>query len=1018
MRIVLTVWLFLSSVLPWAQVSQSADLPRAAPTSTHPSTQSSVLTGAINTVYQISATTEGVVLTWQFEQIAQAAIATAPTTEQQWTALQAMPQMRMGDYWLPMFLETVLLPTDTIVTPRIDTLTSELWLRALPQAEALTPAVVDWQSFAPPTFREQQTTPTAPVFLLREGRMRGVRLGVIAISPLYIEAGVTKLALAVRATIPGARTLSAQAAGTLAAGGTTAVRDSAGDFTSFSQAPVALQPPAVGPTNPAATKDAFTLQVQAAGIQRLSGAALLDAGMGPGAVLAHLQLTQRGNSLPLEIRDSDGLLDAATEVRFYAPPAAASMQVGDRWNATTTYWLTSEPTAAAPDRPRMITRNAFPRVATLRQTAYEQGIWEENQIYESNMAGVDGDHWFGAKLESETVRPDDPASYPYKSITLTHALPLDTGSAGDSIFMLTGSARSVATHTLHVNLGDIVQPLTWSNQIFYENWQHTFTRTVQADQLDLVLIAVFEPSMIRVDKVSWQQPVQLDFQSRGAVFSGVVGLWRYQLVNTPSERTLYDITDPNAPVILQIPAGPKAQFEDGPTAHTYLLSGPGTLHTPVIAPHAAIAFTTTGGADAVYIAPVWLHDELAPLVEHRRQQGYTVQVIDVQQIYDGWSYGQVAPEAIRDFLRYVVSYWTPAPIAAILVGDSTVDPRNYSGMQDGVANVNILPAYLAPIDPWIGETACESCFAQLDGADPLDETYDPGFLVDIWLGRLSIQDEAQLQTVVDKILSYEASVTRDPAALWHQTALYVADNYIHPNGAKDPAGNFPYFSDLIINGDPTQGIGAAQAAGVISRRLYYDPSYDSRTAGDTQPWREPVASLARLRTIEEINLGPALVTYNGHGNHFLWATTDPTYDPPYLFGANDVFELTNWAQPSILLAMTCYTSQFTYISPTGYTLDERFFRHTNGGAVAVWGSAGLTVAVGHDWMQQGFHRKLWKSPPLQARLGELITAGYATLFESTPCCQDTRSVYLLLGDPLMPALIWAPKAIYLPVIVK
>lgn len=1018
MRILLTVWLFLSSVLPWAQVGQSADLPGATPSSTHPSTQSSVLTSAINTVYQISTTTEGIVLTWHFDQSAQATLATATTTEQQWAALQTLPQMRIGDYVLPMLLETVLLSTETQVTPRIDALTSDRWLQALPQAEALIPPVVDWQSLAPPTFREKQTIPTAPVFLLREGRMRGMRLGVIAISPFYTEAGVTKLALAVRATIPGAHQLSVQEAGALTDGRAVATRGSASAFTSFSQAPVALQPPAVGPTNRAATKDAFKLQVQAAGIQRFSGADLLAAGMGQGTVLANLQLTEQGRLLPLEIRDSDGLLDATTEVRFYAPPSAQSMQVGDRWNATTTYWLTSEPTAAVEDRPRMATRNAFPKVAILRQTAYEQGIWEEKQIYESNMAGVDGDHWFGAKLEIETVQPDNPASYPYKSITLTHALPLDSGSAATSLFTLTGSARSVATHTLHVNLGGIVQPLTWANRMFYENWQHTFTHTVQADQLDLVLIAVREPSMIRIDKVYWQQPVQLDFQNRGAVFSGVAGLWRYQLSNTPAERTLYDITAPDAPVILQIPAGPKAQFEDGPTANTYLLTGPGTLHTPLIVHHDPVVFSPISGADAIYIAPAWLHDELAPLVAHRQQQGYQVQVIDVQQIYDAWSYGLVAPEAIRAFLRYAVSYWTPAPIAAILVGDSTVDPRNYLRMQAGGANVNILPAYLAPIDPWIGETACESCFAQLDGSDPLDESYDAGFLVDIWLGRLSVQDEAQLTTVVDKILYYEASATRDPAAFWHQTALYVADNYIHPNGTKDPAGNFPYFSDLIIEGDLTQGIGAAQAAGVISRRLYYDPSYDPRATDDTEPWREPVASLARLRTIEEMNQGPALVTYNGHGNHFLWATTDPTYEPPYLFGGNDVFELTNWAQPSILLAMTCYTSQFTFISPTGYTLDERLFRHTNGGAVAVWGSAGLTVAVGHDWLQQGFHRKLWKSPPLQARLGELITAGYTTLFESTPCCQDTRLVYLLLGDPLMPALIWAPKALYLPVIKK
>lgn len=1004
MRIVLTVWLVLSTLTPWAQTVQAAAL--SSPVSI------AVSTAPLSSAYQVDGTAEGVVLTWQLDALAQASAPAAITADQQWAALQQLPQVRIGDHLLPMLLETVLLPDDTLVLPRIDSLNNKRWSLALPVAEPLVPPVADWQSLPTPTFRETQRLPAAPVFLLREGRMRGMRWGVIALSPLYVENGATQVAVAVQATIPGAKRLPPSARGLSSnqSNSSSAMLD----FTSFTNEPVDLQPPPVAPTNPAVGKDAFKITVRTPGIQRLLGVDLLAAAMNQGTVLAQLHLTSQGQPLPLEIRDNDGLLDATSEVRFYASPAADSSQVGDRWNDTDTYWLTVE-SGAAPQGPlRMGLRNVFPKVATLRQSAYTRGLWEENAIYESNMPGVDGDHWFGAKLEVEAVQPDDPGSYPYTSITLTHALPLERGSELPSVFTVTGSARSIATHTLHVNLDTVVQPLTWSNQAFYENWQHTFTRTVQTDQIDLVLIAGLAASMIRVDKIAWQQPVQLDFRSQGATFVGVPGLWRYQLQNTPADRTLYDISDPNKPAILQLPGGPRTQFEDGPEPHTYLVTGPGTLHIPTIAHHAPLSFLPTGGADALYIAPAWLHDELDPLIEHRRQQGYVVELIDVQQIYDAWSYGQVAPEAIRDFLRYAVSHWNPSPIAVTLVGDSTIDPRNYTGMRDGVANVNVLPAYLAPIDPWISETACESCFAQLDGATPFDRAYDASLLVDIWLGRLSVQDEAQLMTVVDKILRYETTTQRNRASQWHQTALYITDNYVQLNGTKDPAGNFPYLSDLIIEGDVSKGIGAVQPPQVMTRRLYYDPSAD----GINQPWREPHAAVARLRTIEEINRGPGLITYNGHGNHFLWATTDPNLDPPYLFGANDVFELTNGDQPSILLEMTCFTAQFTYISPSGHTIDERFLRHNNGGAVAVWGSSGLTVAIGHDWMQQGFHQKLWQAPPSQARLGELTTAGYASLFASTACCQETRYVYLLLGDPLTPALIWTPLDIYLPLIAK
>lgn len=998
------LWLFLfccSLFLPAAPAAQASALPKdgapeqaITPSSSH---------------YETTTTATGVALQWRLDQTPNTD-ASAASIERLWATLQRWPQAPLGGFQLPIRLEAVLLPDNGPVMPVIAELEAAVWSGALPAAEALTPPAADWVSSAPPTFREQHTLPTSPVFLLREGRMRGFRLGVIALSPLYLEGGVTKIALAGRATIPGTRILTTDEtpSGTTAAANQGTAPLSLLDLSTFTNQPVTLSPPAVGPTNPALTKNALKIGVSAAGIQRLTGPTLLAAGLVGGAPLGQLLLTGQGAPRPLEIRDDDGLLDANTEIRFYAEPAPSSLQVGDRWNITDTYWLTSEPAAMPQGHPRMSVHNAFPNLAPLRQSAYEEGIWEKNQIYESTMSGIDGDHWFGASLEIEIVQPDNPASYPLKSITLTHALPLETGSALPSAFTLTGSARSVATHTLHVNLGNLIQPLTWANHHFYEDWQQTFTRTVQADRLDLVLIAVQDPSMIRVDKLFWRQPVNLDFGGKGATFTGVAGQWRYQLQNTPTDRTLYDITDPTAPVVLQIPGGPRAQFEDGPTPRRYLLTGPGTLHQPTVVRYTPVDGIAAGGADAVYIAPGWLQDELAPLVAHRRQQGYQVQVVDPQAIYDAWSFGQVSPQAIRDFLRYVVSNWQPAPIAAILVGDSTLDPRNYTKVRNGDANVNVLPAYLAPIDPWIKETACENCFAQLDGADPLDTTADPSFLNDITLGRLSVQNEEQLRIVIDKILYYE---THTPTA---QTALYVADNYIQSNGAKDPAGDFAYLSDLIIGGDPAVGIGAVQPPQVQTRRLYYDPTSD----GVSRPWREPDGPTARLRTIAEINRGPGLITYSGHANHLLWATTHPSLDPPYLFNANDVFELTNRDQPSILLEMTCFTAQFVFISPSGHTIDERFLRHSNGGAVAVWGSSGLTVAVGQDWMQQGFHRKLWQSPPFQAHLGDLVTTGYASLFASTPCCQETRYTYLLLGDPLTPVMMWAPKPFYLPLVRK
>jgi len=79
----------------------------------------------------------------------------------------------------------------------------------------------------------------------------------------------------------------------------------------------------------------------------------------------------------------------------------------------------------------------------------------------------------------------------------------------------------------------------------------------------------------------------------------------------------------------------------------------------------------------------------------------------VQAIYDAWSFGQISPDAIRAFIRYAAATWNRAPTVVTLVGDGTSDPLNYTKRD----NISFIPPYLAMVDPWIGETACETCYA-------------------------------------------------------------------------------------------------------------------------------------------------------------------------------------------------------------------------------------------------------------------------------------------------------------------
>ncbi|MEZ4677246.1 MAG: C25 family cysteine peptidase [Caldilineaceae bacterium] len=172
--------------------------------------------------------------------------------------------------------------------------------------------------------------------------------------------------------------------------------------------------------------------------------------------------------------------------------------------------------------------------------------------------------------------------------------------------------------------------------------------------------------------------------------------------------------------------------------------------------------------------------------------------------------------------------------------------------------------------------------------------------------------------------------------------------------------------------------------------------------------------------MQTLSAGAGVVVYNGHSHQWQWAVTDETAGatPDYLLSLYDTDALTNKDSYFIGLSMTCLTGQFQKPASSGTVLDERMLLNPSGGAVAVWGPAGLSVAHGHDYLQRGFFRKLWNSSAGSLRIGELVEAGYMELFSDSSAPQDPTKTFLLLGDPLTKVQVYPEDiyGIYLPTI--
>jgi hypothetical protein len=416
------------------------------------------------------------------------------------------------------------------------------------------------------------------------------------------------------------------------------------------------------------------------------------------------------------------------------------------------------------------------------------------------------------------------------------------------------------------------------------------------------------------------------------------------------------------------------------------------LLTPDLKLLPPLDFAPLLNAHVLYIAPTIFHPTLQPLLDRRASQGYQPSVVDVAQIYEGWSGGQVDPAAIRDFVRWRTANGVqPPPQAVILVGDGTSDPLNYTGRN----NTNFVPPFLLPVDPWLIETACDTCFGQVDGASPLDDSRP-----DIPVGRIPAKNVEEVAFYVTKLLGYEHT----PAPLAQRSRIvFVADNYRDAYGRVDGAGDFAIAADGAV---------AQQPPNAEIERVYFDPS----PSHSQDLWREADPVVAWRKTLDALNRGGGFVSYTGHAHQWQWASTDLNAEPPYLLGLYDADGLKNQNNLSVLLEMTCLTGMFQLPSFSGTTIDERLLRHTSGGAAAIWSPTGLGVAYGHDALQRGFYSQFGSVATRDKRLGALTQAGYLALFAQGECCQESLRTFVLLGDPLTVPQAAVERKLWMPLI--
>jgi hypothetical protein len=292
---------------------------------------------------------------------------------------------------------------------------------------------------------------------------------------------------------------------------------------------------------------------------------------------------------------------------------------------------------------------------------------------------------------------------------------------------------------------------------------------------------------------------------------------------------------------------------------------------------------STGRADLIIITHQDFIGSLGPLKSLRESQGWSVAIIDVQDLYDEFSFGVKNPQAVKDFLLTAWTRWHGPPRFVLLVGDASFDPRNYLGL----GNFDLVPTKL--IDTVFNETASDDWFVD----------FKNNGLPSIPVGRISVRAAEEAALVVSKIIAYENA----PAGTWTQQAVMVADK------VEEDSFNF--------EGAATE-VETLLPQSMTIQRIF-------RSQGDDET--------TRTRIIDSINAGKLLVNYVGHGSVEIWRGE--------IFNSDDAITLTNGAQLPFFITMTCLNGYFHDPFPTE-SLAESLFKVEGGGAIAIWASSGLT----------------------------------------------------------------------------
>ena len=611
-----------------------------------------------------------------------------------------------------------------------------------------------------------------------------------------------------------------------------------------------------------AADDGIKIYVTREGWQRVTRASMTAAGFDPGNDSRALSLYMLGNEQSIIVADSgDGKFGPNDAIEFYGYPLDTP-STGAR-----TYWL--RPKKGDSNRVTVSKINGGDPITSSVPFTYQR---IGRSIFDSLVGDDSADSFFGTLITSDggieplTVANLD-TSYGGNA---TYELKIQGGTDGLHIVDVNFSGHFLGTITLggvDSRTGTFTLPNSWLT-----NGTNNVTLTSRNGDWDV--------SVVAKSRLTYQHLLRAD----NGAFDATVAGGRAITIGGFGANTVraFDVTDAAHPTELKtaVAADPQGGFAVTFTSlagaqRTIMAFDGSRLITPAeLAPNTPSSWSDTnsngngnnngnnngnsndnsngssngskGPADFYIVSNKAFVAAAGTLKTVRDKEGTDTSIVDVDDLYDEFNFGIRSPEAIRSFFQ-LASTWKRAPGAVMLLGDASLDPRNYlgTGTYDYVPTKLVITTLL--------RTASDDWFTDFNNDG----------IADIPIGRIPVRTAADAQLVLGKITSRGT-----PSGAWARNAVFIAD----------------HTTDYDF-------------AGVAKSLIKLLPSSITSQTIDFATSSSPHSDI-----VSAMNNGSLLVTYIGHASVEIWAD--------YVFASSDATALTNGNRLPVVIGLDCLNGYF------------------------------------------------------------------------------------------------------------